>query len=519
MRIDKVKSFRGKNTIKYCAVLTAVSLLSTALCGCGDFSIIPDNSPVINDEDDSPSGPVVYGPGSYDSADTPILVKKDEEKGTLTFHNLDLGKNYTLEYDGTSRFYDKYGSTIALSQLNQGDIVDVRFVKDKKHLISMNVSTGAWVISETDKYSFDSVKREVTIGEDTYKISSDAVYFSDERQIKEEDIISTDRLTFHGIDNRVYSVSVDKGHGYLRLTGHQGFIDGWIEIGTSVIQRVTEDMLITVPEGKYQVKISGAGTTAEKNVVINRNSESSLDFSDVEFAKPKTGTVLFSINPTKAKLYVDGELTDVSEGIELTYGLHQLICKAEGYTTITQYLNVGQPSAGIDITLEEAENKDDTDTGSESDSTDTSSADTNNTDTNSSDTGNTDASSTDTNSSDTNGSDNSNSTENTDTSESNENNTNGGESDNTTDNTENSGNTNADVTTTYYKVYVDSPNGAEVYLDGSYVGIAPCSFKKTAGYHILTLSQTGYVTRSYTISVDSDDKDVSFSFADLVNEP
>ena len=222
----------------------------------------------------------------------------------------------------------------------------------------MKLSPSAWTVAETDRYAIDDVKREVTIGEDVYKISKDAVYFSDGNRIAEQDIIPTDKLTFQGIGNKVYSLKVEKGHGYLRLTGHQGFIDGWIEIGYSVIQKVTEDMLITVPEGKYQVKISGSGTVAEKSVVINRNSESSLDFSDVEFAKPKTGKILFSLNPASAKLYVDGEQTNVSEAVELSYGLHQLICKAEGYTTITQYLNVGQPTAGIDITLEKSETDD-----------------------------------------------------------------------------------------------------------------------------------------------------------------
>ena len=294
-------------------------------------------------------------------------------------------------------------------------------------------------------------------------------------------------------------------------------------------------MLITVPEGKYQVKISAAGTTAEKNVVINRNSESSLDFSDVEFAKPKTGKVFFSISPTKAKLYVDGELTDVSESVELTYGLHQLICKAEGYTSITQYLNVGQPSAGIDITLEEIKDKeedsDSTDSGNEnaSGSTENGGSTENSGNSGGADNGGNNGNNGNNGSSEggsgggSTGSENGNTNGSTGTE-------NGGSSteNGNSGSTDNGGNTGGedqtltepiDITSTYYKVYVDSPESVEIYVDGSYVGIAPCSFKKTAGYHIVTLSKSGYITRSYTISVDSDDKDISFSFADLVKEP
>ena len=298
---------------------------------------------------------LTIGPDNYDSADTPIIIEKDDEKKTMTFFNIDVGKKYTLEYDGTTCFYDKYGKSLTPSQIVTGDIVDVKFLKSKKHLVSVQLSESSWSIKETERYSLNPKKHEITIGEDIYKISSDAVYFSEGKRVEERDIIETDTLSFQGIGNIVYSVSVEKGHGYLRLTGHQGFEGGWIEIGNSVISKVTEEMLITVPEGKYQVKISNEGTTAEKTVVINRNSESTVDFADVEFATPKTGTVLFSITPSKAKLFIDGEEADVSEGVELTYGLHQLICKADGYKTITQYLNVGQQAAGIDITLEKSD--------------------------------------------------------------------------------------------------------------------------------------------------------------------
>ena len=90
------------------------------------------------------------------------------------------------------------------------------------------------------------------------------------------------------------------------------------------------------------------------------------------------------------------------------------------------------------------------------------------------------------------------------------------ESTQSTSSTASTQSTQADTTTSYYKVYVDAPEGAEVYLDGNYVGISPCSFRKTSGSHVITLRKTGYETRSYTIQVDDEEKDISYSFADLV---
>ena len=58
-----------------------------------------------------------------------------------------------------------------------------------------------------------------------------------------------------------------------------------------------------------------------------------------------------------------------------------------------------------------------------------------------------------------------------------------------------------------------------MYIDGIYVGIAPVVFiKPEAGSHVVTLSKNGYKTKSYTVSVYGDERDVTLSFSDLVEE-
>ena len=67
-----------------------------------------------------------------------------------------------------------------------------------------------------------------------------------------------------------------------------------------------------------------------------------------------------------------------------------------------------------------------------------------------------------------------------------------------------------------YKVYIDAPDGAEAYLDGSYIGITPISFNKVPGSYVVTLRKSGYQTRSYTIQIDEEEKDINYSFTDLM---
>ena len=399
-----------------------------------------ENAAAPSGAGESSTGFVVTTPASFDSADTAIVVAKDENASTMTFLNLTRDRNYTLSMDGTTHLYDKYGEGITLGQITVGDIVEVTFLKNKKHLTSLQISGQAWKNEGVSRYEMDLIRREVKIGEDIYKLSDHTCYVSRGKIVEEMDLNPTDVLDFQGIGNQVLSVNVAKGHGYLRLENDEHFVGGWIEVGQAMIQQITEDMLLTVPEGSYQVTISHRGGGGVKNVTIRRNEETALEIGDLEVAKPQEGILVFSVSPTSATVYIDGVETDVSEPLTLEYGIHQMIVKADGYKSITQYIRMGQASAGVNVVLESL----------------------------------------------------------------------------TEESTEKKEVT--DVSTSYYKVHIDAPEEAEVYLDGNYVGISPCSFKKEAGAHVITLRKSGYVTRSYTVQVDEEDKDISYSFADLEAE-
>lgn len=420
--------------------LAAVLCIWLTACA-GPFRMISGNeSGQPSADKDTDTGFVVTGPDSYDSADTAILVGRDGEKNTATFLNLELGKRYTLSIDGTTGFYDKYGESISFDQVEIGDIVDVTFLKSKKHLTTLQLSPAAWSYEDVERYEIHPVRGEISIGSDIYKLTSNTQYLSEGRSMDSMDLNASDVLSFQGIGSQILTVRVEKGHGYLRLANDENFVGGWIEIGQTQIRRITEDMLLLVPEGSYQVNISNKGGGGIKSVTINRNQETTLDIGDLEIPEPQYGMVLFSLSPSSAELYIDGEKVDPSGPVDLIYGIHQLIARAEGYQSVTQYIRVAQESAGINVVLEHNESEEE----------------------------------------------------------------------------EESKESPEDTLTDYYKVYVNAPEGVEVYVDGNYVGISPCSFRKNAGVRVITLRKSYYETRSYTVQVDDEEKDMSLSFADLV---
>lgn len=65
-------------------------------------------------------------------------------------------------------------------------------------------------------------------------------------------------------------------------------------------------------------------------------------------------------------------------------------------------------------------------------------------------------------------------------------------------------------------IKVQTPQGASVYFDGVYKGVAPVEFKKVSGEHVIILRKTGYETKMYTIDVVSDGEDMIINLPDML---
>ncbi len=419
--------------------------------GCGSEVV------QLQEEKELETGFIPARAGMYDSADTAVIKEINKSKKTITFYNLARERSYTLNYNGTSGLYDKYGGSLSIEQVDEGDIVDIKFLKEKKMLASLQMSSDAFSLSEVTRFAINEREKEISIGDGTYRFTDNLLIFSGGERVDAMDVNQVDTLLVQGIGHTVHSISVDKGHGYLRLKNDEYFWGGWIEIGQSIIKLIEEDMLLVVPEGEYDVVISSKGISGTKKVTIKRDKETELDIGDLKQEdNRKFGNLIFSVVPDTASIYIDGEEKDISAPVEVEYGIHQMMAKADGYRTVTQYIKVGQENATIQVTME----KDTEGSGSSSSSV----------------------------------SDNSTSSSTVIPPIDNAASANGG------------------------KITIDAPDGVEVYLDGSYVGVTPVSFKKTIGTHVITLRKTGYQTKSYTINIEETTNNESMSFSDLLKD-
>lgn len=417
---------------KFLCLPIVACVCSLLLNGCSSIGLAQEST----FESAYENGPEEEPVDIYTSSATVIVQAVDAENKTVTVHMIERNEGRTFNYNGATSVQDKYGSIMSMVQIMPGDIADIQYNGELEKIGSMTLSENAWRREEISRYNLDIGNDSASIGEESFSMSSNVQVFSDGRQIDADQIIHQDVLSFQGMGSSIMSITVDQGHGYLKLENDEAVIGGWIEIGQTLISRISPDMLFTVPEGSYTVRFTGNGVEETREVTIERNKETVLDLGDIEIPQPEKGLVTVKVTPASAKVLIDENPVEITYPVRLSVGIHQITASASGYDTVSEYFQVDGESMTVSLELGETK-------------------------------------------------------------------------------TTVSGNGIFNRDEEDAKITIQAPADVEVYQDNLYMGIAPVTYKKTAGSHVITLRKEGYITRSHDIDVPDDDKDVMYSFPDL----
>ena len=366
-------------------------------------------------------------------------------------------------------------------------------MRSRKRLNSLQINGKACAFTDVENLPVPADSRQLFLMGENYTMDQNVVILTDNGPGEAMDLNAVDKLMVCGMGHTVYSISVQNSHGYLRLENEDHFVGGFIEVGENRVYQISRDMLLAVPVGTYDITVSNKGSTGTRQISVARGQEVSVDVSPW-VSTPKYGKVLFSCKPDDAEILIDGTAIEVGKDVSLSYGIHQMVARAEGYNTVTRYIRVAQDAARLGVTLEKNGTASQNNTVTENSVTPT------------------------TTPTPTPGSDNSTSDNNVS-----RNSASGNFADEETGSgygdarvSGDDGGSNNVVTAGEYRVYIDAPEGVEVYKDGVYIGLTPLNFKKVAGSCIVTLRKEGFQTRSYTITMDSENKDVNYSFSELL---
>lgn len=394
-------------------------------------------------------------PASVDAKDLEtlaVIMNIDEENNVIEFYKIDTEEECMYSYNSGTEILTKTGRSISMQSIARGEVVDVYYDPNSYIISKLQISDNddVWGNGKVTVFSVDDTTRSMSVGSSLYYYKDDVYVVSDGEQISITELTTEDQLIVKGYGNRIISVIVDRGHGYLSLKGADIFVGGLIDVGGSIVKVIEENMLILVPEGTHKVEVRNNNTIAEKHVTITRDEQSVVDFSDVAATVTTTGSIKLNINVSDATVYIDNIKREHTGVINLTTGTHSIIAVADGYETFRTDIEIETGHKSMDIILIK-EDEDET-TGEEGTV----------------------------------------------------------EEETTTEEPTVEGET---IVSEINDVTVSGPVGGRVYFDSTYMGVAPVTFDMVTGTHVISIIN-GTKINSYTVTLAEGGDDVEYDFTD-----
>ena len=436
-----------KSTVFSMRVL-CVMILTLCLMGCQTQK----HKPVATE---APNSSVTYEKGP----DFVGVVKNIDSSGnTITFYDVYLDGEEICSYSGATEIYSKNQRDMSMEEVVPGEVYNVYMGQTGQKIAKMEEAADV-IEKENVKVSVNSDEKRLTIDDVNYAYTDRLVVLSEGKVIDPMEITSSDEVNFRGVKGQAYSLIVTKGHGYIQPLNYKDFVGGTLTVQGEAILPISENMLLTVPEGTQSITMVNGDLTGTATVEVRRGRVTKVNMAEYQSQVPDTARVTFEIEPEGAELYVNGSLKDYSKAISMKYGSHSIRVVLEGYNEYSGIITIKDPAPTIRINLAEEM----AEVAEEEDSE-------------------------------------------TEVSEDEDSGTEGSEE-------------SEDVTyDEEHKITVSAPAGAAVYINGTYKGEAPCSFTKVLGSVTLTLSKEGYTTKSYSIEIQDDSQDITWSFPELESE-
>lgn len=297
-----------------------------------------------------------------------VVTSVNTEDRLIGLSMVDSPRTVQYGYTESTQFLDNFDQFMSTARLLPGRAVTIGELDSAAKLTTVQLAGGAWYQENITRFSIDASIGMMVIGDTKYSYDRYLRVFSDDEEISLTQVKEGDTISVQGIDKQIISVQVTKGHGTIALTNTELFEGGWISLGTKIYAKVTPNMTLEVPEGRYELSVANDGYGDSKQIEVERAQVTTIDLEEYKGEGPKFCSVTFEVFVEDALLYVDGEPVDYSAPVELRYGVHRLTVIADGFETWERQLAIHSEETTIQIGEPELADEDDDEKADDDDS-------------------------------------------------------------------------------------------------------------------------------------------------------
>jgi len=352
-RNKKKQGSRAKNFAIFYAITMVIGVVvCVTLFVVAYQTLIPERA--FSSERDRPTReerPEILPRPELDQALGLITSMSNSNPRSLTLLLLETGRTQQFNVLDSTDVNNRHAHTIGFSELNLGQIVNVNYNSATHDLSSIALSGRAWEQQHHGGVNIDTDASRITIGNQVYSFSSRTMVLNRGEPFSIALINPDDVLTIVGYHDKIWSVRIDSGHGFIRFENADLVVNGTVAVGNVIFTALEgSNQTLSAPEGVHRIIVNGENIDPwPADVTVRQGETVVVNLSEIT---PRNGILQLVINVPEASVFINGEVTAMENNqIELQYGTHMLRVESPGFIPVQEEFVLDRALLRRDIEL------------------------------------------------------------------------------------------------------------------------------------------------------------------------
>ena len=276
---------------------------------------------------------------------------------SVTLHLLDSGRSGRFYMVDATVVQNRRGAPIGFGEIDLGQIVDVTFDASTREISAISISGHAWEENHQGNFDINLDDATITIGNRVLSYSSRTMVLNRGEPSSISLINPADAIRIIGYDDKIWSIRIDSGHGFIRFDNADRIINGTVAVGNSVFAELDGGRPIAVVEGIHRVIVNGQNIeTFIVDVVVRQGQTAVVDLaSDMALRKGNLQLIItdsLGASVPQVSVFINGNVVTLTDNLlELEFGEHILRVEAPDFIPIQQEIEMEQPFLRMELTL------------------------------------------------------------------------------------------------------------------------------------------------------------------------
>ena len=239
------------------------------------------------------------------------------------------------------------------SSIVRGDIINIGLSEDTGEVVKVEYTDDVWEKKNFADVEVDTSAGTISNGVTSYEYDKNTLFIYNGDFIKDEDLNKEDVVTLKGVGDTVWTVTVEKYHGFIELQNTDRVENLSVTVDGEKIK--FENNRAAVSSGVHSLGISGDNIdTLNVDIHVPAGEVYSVDMASVQ---EKTGVLTLNVNVDNCIIVVDGKQVGKDTPVVLSMGSYPISVSAKGYKTYSGTVDINEPLVEVDINMEKIEIK------------------------------------------------------------------------------------------------------------------------------------------------------------------